>query len=143
MKTKKSDINLIIYDIGIALLLAGAAFIIICKAADFHPVSHMYPCLLHRLTGYYCPGCGGTRAVIYLLEGKWLRSFWYYPLVPAAFLWYVVFMVTYTIEKLSHGKVSVGVRYHDAWLWLTIAVVAVNCAVKNLVLIFAGYAMIP
>ncbi|MCI8994056.1 MAG: DUF2752 domain-containing protein [Eubacterium sp.] len=113
------------------------------QLTDFHPLSHMYPCLLHSLTGCYCPGCGGTRAVAYLLTGKWLRSFWYYPLVPAVFVWYAVFMVTYTIEKLTHGKISVGVRYHDAWLWAAIVVIAANCAVKNLALIFAGYAMIP
>ena len=22
-----------------------------------------FPCLFHLATGYYCPGCGGTRAI--------------------------------------------------------------------------------
>ena len=26
-------------------------------------------CVLHNLTGYYCPGCGGTRAIYALLHG--------------------------------------------------------------------------
>lgn len=40
------------------------------------------PCLFHLLTGLYCPGCGGTRAVWYLLHGQILKSIQYHPLVP-------------------------------------------------------------
>lgn len=43
-------------------------------------IFHM-PCLFHLLTGLYCPGCGGTRAVKYLLRGQWALSFRYHPLV--------------------------------------------------------------
>lgn len=39
------------------------------------------PCLFHLLTGLYCPGCGGTRAVWYLLHGQILKSVQYHPLV--------------------------------------------------------------
>ena len=39
------------------------------------------PCLFRSLTGLYCPGCGGTRAVRYLLQGEIGRSLWYHPLV--------------------------------------------------------------
>jgi len=33
------------------------------------------PCLFYCATGIYCPGCGGTRAVKYLLKGEILKSF--------------------------------------------------------------------
>ena len=29
-----------------------------------------FPCLFHLATGYYCPGCGGTRAIASLLHGQ-------------------------------------------------------------------------
>ena len=38
------------------------------------------PCLFHELTGFYCPGCGGTRAVLALLAGHPILSFLYHPL---------------------------------------------------------------
>jgi hypothetical protein len=28
------------------------------------------PCVFHLLTGLYCPGCGGTRAILALLAGN-------------------------------------------------------------------------
>ena len=45
-------------------------------------IRHGIPCAFHLLTGFYCPGCGGTRAVVYLLQGQIGRSFQYHPLIP-------------------------------------------------------------
>ena len=38
----------------------------------FNPATHgFYPiCLFHELTGWNCPGCGGTRSVYALLHGN-------------------------------------------------------------------------
>jgi hypothetical protein len=32
------------------------------------------PCLFHRGTGFYCPGCGATRALYSLLHGNWKQA---------------------------------------------------------------------
>jgi hypothetical protein len=42
----------------------------------FDPAEHgFYPvCLFHQLTGWNCPGCGGTRAAHELLHGHLLRA---------------------------------------------------------------------
>ena len=50
------------------------------------------PCLFHLATGYYCPGCGGTRAITSLLHGQILNSFLYHPVVlyaamPESVIW--------------------------------------------------------
>lgn len=41
------------------------------------PGSFWPRCLFHALTGLYCPGCGGTRALYWLLHGEFFRSLRY------------------------------------------------------------------
>ncbi len=36
-------------------------------------------CVIYKNTGLYCPGCGGTRAVISLLNGHIIRALLYNP----------------------------------------------------------------
>ena len=52
--------------LGAAALGAGAVVFF------FNPSTHrFYPiCLFHKLTGWNCPGCGGTRSVYALLHGN-------------------------------------------------------------------------
>jgi len=38
-------------------------------------------CMLHKYTGFYCPGCGSTRAVIALLHGDILLSLRQNPMI--------------------------------------------------------------
>jgi len=39
------------------------------------------PCLFHKITGYYCPGCGITRCIFSLLKGHIYEAFMYNQLV--------------------------------------------------------------
>ncbi|MCD7957954.1 MAG: DUF2752 domain-containing protein [Ruminococcus sp.] len=38
------------------------------------------------MTGYLCPGCGNTRAILSILHGHFLRAFAYNPTVPILLL---------------------------------------------------------
>lgn len=51
-------------------------------------------CFIEDLTGLFCPGCGMTRAVIALLEGKILKSLYYNVIVM-----YAVIAIAYLIIK--------------------------------------------
>jgi hypothetical protein len=58
--------------IGLALAVLGSGAVLFL----FDPTQHgFYPiCLFHKLTGWNCPGCGGTRAAYELLHGHLLRA---------------------------------------------------------------------
>lgn len=99
------------------------------------------PCTLHSITGYYCPGCGGTRAVRFLLQGRVLKSLYYHPIVVYTAVFGSWFMISQTIQRLSKGKIAIGMHYRDIYLWIALGLVLANCLIKNLVLAVTGYAM--
>lgn len=99
------------------------------------------PCLFHSLTGLYCPGCGGTRAVRSLLRGDLRMSFQYHPLVLYAVLVLFLEMILRAfkgrITPLSHKKRARILILAGA------AIVAANWIFKNYMLVFKGVDLLP
>lgn len=89
------------------------------------------PCIFRTLTGYYCPGCGGTRACIALLHGHLLRSLLCHPVVPYCAAIYVLFMLSHTIEILSNGKLAIGLRYRDGYIKIAAVIIIVQWILRN------------
>ena len=83
------------------------------------------PCLFHLATGYYCPGCGGTRAITALLHGQILNSFLYHPVVLySAGLFLRIFVVSgLGAVRSGHFSCSKKLRKYDIFwiLFLTTA----------------------
>lgn len=84
-----------------------------------------FPCLFHLATGYYCPGCGGTRAIMTLLHGQFLRSFLYHPAVLYAAVLFLRVLVVSSLELIRGGPFSWSgklKKYDVFWLlFLTMA----------------------
>ncbi len=115
-----------------------ALFLGILTAVDVIPWSlFLRPCLFHALTGYYCPGCGGTRALRYLLQGNMGKSLYYHPLVAYVLGVYGWFMVTQLAEKCTKGKIK-GMPYRNAYLYMATFILLANFMVKNLAQFFSG-----
>ncbi len=93
------------------------------------------PCVFFTVLGFYCPGCGGTRAVSALLCGHLFRSLWYHPLVLYIAVVAGGFMLTQTLERLKIPGVK-GWKYHDRYMYGMIAVTALNWLLKNILLYF-------
>ncbi|MBO5303681.1 MAG: DUF2752 domain-containing protein [Lachnospiraceae bacterium] len=100
---------------------------------DFFGILYV-PCLFQKMLGLYCPGCGGTRAVLSLFKGKVLLSFLYHPLVLYTTVVYVWYMISHTVEKISRGKLQIGMRYRDSYLWIALIILVINIAVKDIAL---------
>ena len=93
-----------------------------------------YTCVVYRLFGIYCPGCGGTRAVSALLRGHFLAATWYHPLVTYTAVIFGGFMLSQTLARLQVGRIQ-GWRFHEWHLYGAVAVMIVNFIVKNILLL--------
>ena len=123
------------YAVGASFLGVVLMLYLLYKMFPISLGRFLMPRMFLKLTGLYCPGCGGTRAVAALLKGKWLLSFFYHPIVPYAAAIYLWYMATHSIQRISRGKIRAGMRYRDAYLWIALGLVAVNFFIKNGILL--------
>lgn len=134
-----------IYRLGLLLFPCFSAAAILQNTGILTMTSLMYPCLFHRLSGLYCPGCGGTRAVEALLQGHLVSCFLYHPFVLYCAVLYIWFMGTHTLERISsflvqkkspHKKPFVrGLDFKLEYVYLGILIILVQWMIKNIILL--------
>ena len=89
MSKKKKDL--------ISFIILAILFVVIFICNDFG-----IPCIIHKLTGLHCPGCGGTRAFLALLRLDFYQAFRYNMLVVIAIPFFIVHLVCRYIFKLQY-----------------------------------------
>ncbi|MDR0949136.1 MAG: DUF2752 domain-containing protein [Lachnospiraceae bacterium] len=120
------------------LFLFGWVFIGLAGIGGFllmyfiHNGAELSDCMLERLTGWYCPGCGGTRAFLALIRGNIVLSLWYHPLVIYFTLIFGAFMISQTYAFMTKYRKTQGVRFHNWYLYGALIIVVANCIIKNL-----------
>ena len=91
------------------------------------------PCLFRLLTGFYCPGCGGTRALWALLSGHPLLSFLYHPLVPYSALTAVWLLGPRLLYRRT-GKEKYRRELTLPYVYFGIGLIVLNFLIKNILL---------
>lgn len=101
-------------------------------------LNYVPPCMFHRVTGYYCPGCGGTRAVFTFFRGDIVRAFKFHPFVPYTFIIGGWFMLSQTIQRLSGDRIKIGMNFRIVYLWIALGIIALNWIIKNMFILVCG-----
>ena len=96
------------------------------------------PCVFYTLTGYFCPGCGGTRSLRALLSGKIFVSAVDFPMIFYAAVVFAWFMISQTIDRISGHRLPIGMKYRDTWVYAALVIVVIHFVVKNLFYIKTG-----
>ncbi len=98
----------------------------------------MHPCIFHQVTGFYCPGCGGTRAVLALVKGNMIQSFLYHPIVvytAGLLIWYGI---SHVLEWITKGKLKIGMRFRNGYVYAGLFIVLINWLIRNFLLFQYG-----
>lgn len=99
-------------------------------------------CVFREYSGIYCPGCGGIRSTLFLLNGDILQSLFYHPFVVYTILVIGVFLIFYTIYLIT-GKVCLWTVFHPIYLYIGMGIIIVQWLIKLIFLIFFGVEIIP
>ena len=77
--------------------------------------SFYIPCFFHKITGFYCPGCGITRMLLSLLHLDFYQAFRWNPflflLTCLLFMVVLIFYIGYMIEKHQNFQILFGIYY--------------------------------
>lgn len=134
---KELTVEAVFFRIGIVfaviVVLTAILYFIFPKAFTMF----IFPCFFHEMTGLYCPGCGGTRAVRALLNGNIVKSFLYNPIVMYFAVFYVWFMVSHTLCHFTGGRVK-GLKYRHSYLIFAFVILMINCVIRNILLVKYG-----
>ena len=83
---------------------------------------HIYLfCPIYKFTHFYCPGCGITRMLLSLLQGRWYQAFRYNPLLfitlPLFFLYYLDSLMPLSKKRKSFLQAL------EPYIWYVLIVV--------------------
>lgn len=125
--------------INLAGILAGVFYVILKKInIDLRQIIPV--CFWYRTTGYYCPGCGGTRAWTALLHLHIFKSVCYHPIVLYGTVVGGWFWLSTTLELISKKRFS-AMRLKSLYLYLALAIVLIQWLVKNVLVYTMGYSI--
>jgi len=136
---KQKEVEDQLFEIGLVLLIITIIGYFIYQWLLKDKIT-VHPCLVSLFLGFYCPGCGGTRAVNALFHGKLLQSLWYHPVVPYSAVILTGFMGSHALNRMGVKRIK-GWKFHDWYLYAALGIIAVNFVVKNILRIGFGIFM--
>lgn len=123
------------------IILAVSVFLVALKNCIFPElviIHEMKPCNIYSLTGFLCPGCGGSRSVAALVHGRFLVCAANFPLVAYSVIMYLWFMVSQTIQRASQNRIRIGLRWRHSYLWIALGILIAHFVFKNVFYIVTG-----
>lgn len=126
------------YYAGLGTGIIGLACIILMSLLKISILKMIPPCFFYEATGYYCPGCGGTRAVIALLHGNVIGSLCYHPFVLYAAICYMVYEGSYMLEFLTGGRVK-GISFSPVYFYIGMTLIVIQWIGKNFFEVWYGF----
>ena len=107
--------------LGVLALLGAATLWLLREGPAGMPLT----CILHDTTGLHCAGCGMTRAVHAVLEGRFLEAFRLNPLgvvvVPLLFLALVPEVVGWVRGEAPKWRLPIG---RPGWIGIAVLILA-------------------
>lgn len=128
-----------LYIITCILLGIGFVCFLFYHIYDFTFSGHGPACAMNAFFHIYCPGCGGTRALDYLLHGRLLMSLGCHPVILYLVLLFLSYFIPATYTYVIKRNGSKYYRFHPWTLYLLLAIILGSFVLRNVLLIVFHY----
>ncbi|GAA3790973.1 DUF2752 domain-containing protein [Streptomyces coacervatus] len=106
---------------GVLAAVAGA-FAYVGTVNPYQP-GHYPVCPLYRLTGIYCPGCGGLRSAHSFIHGDFLAALQDNALAVVGYLGFAVLWTVWVVRAVRGRPVRIELGRGQLWLLGTLSLV--------------------
>ncbi|MEG1953745.1 MAG: DUF2752 domain-containing protein [Hydrogenoanaerobacterium sp.] len=110
-----------------AALFLGAALLFISPQGGTG-----IPCMVHFFTGFYCAGCGASRALRSVLHLQFYRAFRYNPLLVVLLPFIAVYFIARIIDYIKTGGNHIDARLSFKALLIVAVLIVVYSVLRNL-----------
>ena len=116
--------------------VASAAGVMLAVGAMYlyfhNPMQYPLPCLIHLVTGLYCPGCGAGRASFSILHGEFREAFCYNPLMTILLPFIGLYIVARCIDWVVTGKNHIDRRISVRFLIVVLVIILIYGVLRNI-----------
>lgn len=88
------------------------------------------PCWFNVVTGYLCPGCGGTRSFYALMNGDIVSSFKYNAFVPIMCIFGIIIYCRLFLKIVCNKNIKIFPK-SDNFVYIPLAIFLVYFLVRN------------
>ncbi len=121
---------------NLAVLLISVAYTLLFMAGEGKGEPSPFACKFKELTHLYCPGCGGSRSVYYLLKLDFINSFIHCPAVLVTALILAVLDVRAAMAFVKNDIEPIK-SFKSVYFLIIPTVLLLNFLVRN-ILLFCG-----
>ena len=127
MKTKinKEKINKSKKIVLVSILLT-ITYLYLNKRFSFY-----IPCLFHKITHLYCPGCGITRMILSILKLNFYQAFRYNPLLFIMMPFIILYELLYYINWIQDKDFKISNK-----IWYTLLIITIIYTILRNINIF-------
>lgn len=87
------------------------------------------PCIFHKITGFYCPGCGITRMFVEIFRLRFYEAFYYNELCFSYLILFIIYLLYYLISKLLNIKV---IKISNKFYYVLIVITVLYGVLRNI-----------
>ncbi|MBO5907550.1 MAG: DUF2752 domain-containing protein [Clostridia bacterium] len=130
---KKALFLLIFINLSLLFLSLGYALVIHLSGEKY-----VVECAFKNIFGLYCPGCGGSRSVLYLYKLDFLSAFLAYPPIYLL-LFFLVYLDTRAIISIAKDEPKYFSSFNLNILIIIPVFILVFFLLRNIALVVFGY----